>query len=160
MDLSAFLKTVPAVIGFAGLLTYFMRKRAPESGLELVNVVQNLRNRAVIVGCAALILLSAWLIFRAPPPDHDAARSTLPAVAGASDHPPMAIADDAWRHLLGTRSNQGLLAAALFCWPSCYAPTTGSWIESPRKMFDGSKQQPNDKRLRSESGRPLAHGVR
>ena len=95
MDLSVFIKTVPAVIGFAGLLTYFMRKRAPESDLELVNVVQNLRNRAVVVGCAALILLSAWLIFRSAPPDHDAARSTLPNFAEASDHPPMAIADGA-----------------------------------------------------------------
>jgi hypothetical protein len=95
MDLSAFIKTVPAVIGFAGLLTYFMRKRAPDSDLELVNVVQNLRNRAVIVGCAALILLSVWLIFRSAPPDHDAARSTRPAFAKVSDHLRLGIADGA-----------------------------------------------------------------
>ena len=81
MDLSTFLKTVPAVIGVAGLLTYFMRKRAPDSDPELVNIVQNLRNTAVVLGCAALIILSVWLIFRSAPPDHDAALSTPPAVA-------------------------------------------------------------------------------
>jgi hypothetical protein len=84
MDLSTFLKTVPAVIGVAGLLTYFMRKRAPDSGAELANIVRNLRNRAVVLGCAALIILSAWLIFRPAPPDHDAALSTPPAVAKTS----------------------------------------------------------------------------
>jgi hypothetical protein len=81
MDLSTFLKTVPAVIGVAGLLTYFMRKRAPEPGSELANTVQNLRNRAVVLGCAVLIILSVWLIFRPAPPDHDAALSTPLAVA-------------------------------------------------------------------------------
>jgi hypothetical protein len=85
MDLSTFLKTVPAVIGIAGLLTYFMRKRAPDPGTELANIVQNLRNRAVVLGCAALIILSVWLIFRSAPPDHDAALPTPPAVAKISD---------------------------------------------------------------------------
>jgi hypothetical protein len=72
MDVTIFLKTVPAVIGIAGLLTYLMRERAPVSDVDLVNIVQNVRNMFVLVGCAALIILSAWLIFRPPPPDHDA----------------------------------------------------------------------------------------
>jgi hypothetical protein len=89
MDLSTFIKTVPAVIGIAGLLTYFMRKRAPDSELQLVNIVQNLRNTAVVVGCAALIILSVWLIFRPAPPDHDAALSTPPAFAEGSNNSAM-----------------------------------------------------------------------
>jgi hypothetical protein len=72
MDVTGFLKTVPAVIGVAGMLTYLMRERTPASDVELVNIVQNVRNTFVLVGCAALIILSAWLIFRPPPPDHDA----------------------------------------------------------------------------------------
>src|ERR1700736_6534268 len=71
MDVMSLLKTVPAVIGIAGLLTYFMRARAPVSDQELVNVVQRVRNAFLLLGCAALIMLSAWLIFRPAPPDHD-----------------------------------------------------------------------------------------
>lgn len=80
MDLTAFLKTVPAAIGLAGLLAYLMRPRKPPSELELVTVVQGVRNMFLLLGCAALILLSVWLILRAEPPDRDAA--LLPA-AGA-----------------------------------------------------------------------------
>ena len=75
MDVMSLLKTVPAVIGIAGLLTYFMGARAPVSDLELVNVVQRVRNTFLLLGCAALIMLSAWLILRPVPPDHDAALS-------------------------------------------------------------------------------------
>lgn len=75
MDVVSFLKTVPAVIGVAGFLTYFMRTRAPDSGDQLVTVVQSVRNTFLLLGCAALILLSGWLIFRPVPPDHDAALS-------------------------------------------------------------------------------------
>ena len=71
MDVMSFLKTVPAVIGIAGLLTYFMRTRAPDSDLELVTIVQSVRNTFLLLGCAALILLSAWLILGPTPPDHD-----------------------------------------------------------------------------------------
>jgi hypothetical protein len=71
MDVMGFLKAVPAVIGVAGVLTYLMRERTPPSDVELVNIVQNVRNTFVLVGCAALIILSAWLIFRPAPPDHD-----------------------------------------------------------------------------------------
>ncbi len=81
MDLVIFLKTVPAVLGIAGLLTYFMRTRAPVSDVDLVNVVQNVRNTFVLLGCAALIALSAWLIYRPAPPDHD------PAIPG--EHLPL-----------------------------------------------------------------------
>jgi len=49
--------------------------------VELVTVVQNVRNTFVLLGCAALIALSAWLIYRPPPPDHDAA---LPGVHSPS----------------------------------------------------------------------------
>lgn len=87
MDLISFLKTVPAVIGFAGLLTYVMRRRAPVSDLELANVVQGVRNTAILLGCAALIMLSAWLIFRAPPPDHDVALPRAATLAKAADSP-------------------------------------------------------------------------
>jgi hypothetical protein len=71
MDVMSFLKTVPAVIGIAGFLTYFMRTRAPDSDLELVTIVQSVRNTFLLLGCAALILLSAWLILGPTPPDHD-----------------------------------------------------------------------------------------
>ncbi len=71
MDVMSFLKAVPAVIGVAGLLTYFVRARNPESDLELVNVVQRVRNTFFLIGCAALILLSVWLIRRPAPPDRD-----------------------------------------------------------------------------------------
>ncbi|MGH6822776.1 MAG: hypothetical protein ACREC4_04670 [Methylocella sp.] len=65
------LKTVPAVIGIAGLLTFFGRARKPESELELVNIVQRVRDTFLLLGCAALIVLSVWLIRRPAPPDHD-----------------------------------------------------------------------------------------
>ena len=71
MDLILFLKTVPAVIGVAGLLTYLVRARKPESDLELVNIVDRVRGTFLLIGCAALILLSVWLIRRPAPPDHD-----------------------------------------------------------------------------------------
>lgn len=83
IDVMHLLKLVPGVIGAAGLLTYLMRKRAPESDQELVNIVHNVRNRFVLLGCAALILLSLWLIYRPPPPDHDAALPR-PATIGSS----------------------------------------------------------------------------
>ena len=57
--------------GIAGLLTYFVRARKPESDLELANIVQRVRNTFLLVGCAALIMLSVWLIRRPAPPDHD-----------------------------------------------------------------------------------------
>jgi hypothetical protein len=71
MDVMSFLKVVPAVIGIAGFLTNFARARKPESDLELVNIVQRVRNTFLLIGCAALILLSVWLIRRPAPPDHD-----------------------------------------------------------------------------------------
>jgi hypothetical protein len=72
MDIASLLKIVPAVIGIAGLLTYMTRERKPVSDMELVNVVQGVRNVFVLIGCAALILLSVWLIYRPLPPDRDA----------------------------------------------------------------------------------------
>ncbi len=99
MDLVSFLKTVPAVIGFAGMLTYFMRKRAPVSDRELVNIVQNVRNTAVLIGCAALIILSAWLIFRPAPPDHDAAAGGGWTRAARTQHRPVWLAS--YRNLDG-----------------------------------------------------------
>ena len=66
-----FLKTLPAVIGLAGLLTFITSSRRQESRIEMINIINNVRNTFIIAGCAALILLSAWLLFRAPPPDHD-----------------------------------------------------------------------------------------
>ena len=71
MDLILFLKTVPAVIGIAGLLTYLVRARRPELDLELVTIVDRVRGTFLLIGCAALILLSVWLIRRPLPPDHD-----------------------------------------------------------------------------------------
>lgn len=71
-DMILFLKTVPGVIGVAGFMAFLMRKHKPESDHEIVNVVNAVRDRFLLIGCAALILLSAWLIYRAPPPDHDA----------------------------------------------------------------------------------------
>jgi len=73
MDVTSFLKMVPAVIGLAGLLTYFMREQKPASKVELVNLVRNVQTGFVLLGCTALILLSLWLFFRSAPPDHDAA---------------------------------------------------------------------------------------
>jgi hypothetical protein len=64
MEVMSFLKAVPAVIGIAGLLTYFVRARKPESDLELANIVQRVRNTFLLLGCAALIMLSVWLIRR------------------------------------------------------------------------------------------------
>ena len=71
MDVMSLLKAVPAVIGVAGLLTYFVRPRKPEPDLELANVVQRVRDTFLLLGCAALIILSVWLIRRPAPPDHD-----------------------------------------------------------------------------------------
>ena len=71
MEVMSFLKAVPAVIGIAGLLTYFVRARKPEPDLELANIVQRVRNTFLLLGCAALIMLSVWLIRRPAPPDHD-----------------------------------------------------------------------------------------
>lgn len=80
MDMMIFLKSVPAVIGIAGLLTYFMmRAREPVSDLELVNIVQRARNTFLVIGCLALIILSVWLIRRPAPPDHDTSFSDLAA---------------------------------------------------------------------------------
>lgn len=80
MDVMMFLKLVPAVIGLAGLLTYvMMRAREPVTDLELVNVVHSARNIFVVLGCVALIMLSAWLILRAAPPDQDTSPSDLAA---------------------------------------------------------------------------------
>ena len=90
MDVMSFLKTVPAVIGIAGLLTYFMRARAPVSDHELVLVVQRVRNTFLLLGCAALILLSVWLIFRPAPPDHDAALP-MPTTIGNAGTPVKAL---------------------------------------------------------------------
>ena len=73
MDVVGFLKMVPAAIGIAGLLTYFMRKQKPASDLELANFVENLRNAFILLGCGALIILSVWLIYRLAPPNRDAA---------------------------------------------------------------------------------------
>ena len=71
MDVMSLLKAVPAVIGIAGLLTYFVRPRKPESDVDLANIVQRVRNTFLLLGCAALIILSVWLIRRPAPPDHD-----------------------------------------------------------------------------------------
>jgi hypothetical protein len=80
MDVMLFLKTVPAVIGIAGLLTYFMmRVREPVSDLELVKIVQRVRNIFLLLGCVALIMLSAWLILRPAPPDSDTSVSGIAA---------------------------------------------------------------------------------
>lgn len=76
MDLIAFLKTVPAILGVAGILTYYMRPREPEPEDDLASLTQAIRKNSVLIGCGALILFSTWLIFRPTPPDHDAA---LPA---------------------------------------------------------------------------------
>ncbi|MGH6800305.1 MAG: hypothetical protein ACRECZ_02630 [Methylocella sp.] len=80
MDMMIFLKAVPAVIGLAGLLTYFMmRAREPVSDLELVNVVRRARNTFLVLGCVALIMLSVWLIRRPAPPASDTSLSNLAA---------------------------------------------------------------------------------
>ncbi len=73
MDVTSFLKTVPAVIGLAGLLTYYMREQSPASNVELVNLVRYVQTGFVLLGCTALILLSLWLFFRSQPPGQDAA---------------------------------------------------------------------------------------
>lgn len=79
MDTVSFLKIVPAAIGIAGILTYLMRPRKPESDLPLVKYVENLRNTFVLLGCGALILLSVWLIYRTSPPNRDALLSSEPS---------------------------------------------------------------------------------
>lgn len=73
MDVTTFLKTVPAVIGVAGLLTYFMRAHEPAFDGDFPDILQSARTTLVVVTCAALIGLSVWLIRRPTPPDHDAA---------------------------------------------------------------------------------------
>jgi hypothetical protein len=85
LELIGILKMVPAVIGIAGFLTFLTRKKAPESDHEIVNVVNTVRDRFLLVGCAALILLSAWLIYRAPPPDHDSPIATLSTAGEAKN---------------------------------------------------------------------------
>lgn len=83
MDVMIFLKLAPAVIGIAGLLTYFMmRAREPVPELELAKIVQRVRNIFLVLGCVALIVLSVWLFNRPAPPDHDTSLSGL--AAGAS----------------------------------------------------------------------------
>ncbi|MGB6324657.1 MAG: hypothetical protein WBG11_02460 [Methylocella sp.] len=83
MDVMTFLKLAPAVIGIAGLLTYFMmRAREPVPELELAKIVQRVRNIFLVLGCVALIVLSVWLFNRPAPPDHDTSLSGL--AAGAS----------------------------------------------------------------------------
>ncbi|MGH6851826.1 MAG: hypothetical protein ACREDJ_01230 [Methylocella sp.] len=78
MDVMIFLKLAPGVIGIAGLLTYIMmRARESVSDLELVNIVRRVRNIFLLLGCVALIALSAWLIFRPPPTDRDTSLSGL-----------------------------------------------------------------------------------
>lgn len=67
VDGISFLKTVPAVIGLAGLLTFLMREQKPASSVELVNLVRTLQIAFVLLGCTALILLSLWLFFRSEP---------------------------------------------------------------------------------------------
>jgi hypothetical protein len=84
MDMVSFLKMVPAAIGVAGLLTYFTRKRKPASDLELVNLVQSVRTAFVLLGCAALIMLTVWLIYRPMPPEHDVALSAGMHLSGMS----------------------------------------------------------------------------
>ncbi len=80
MDVMIFLKLAPGVIGLAGLLTYFMmRAREPDSDLELVNSVRRVRNIFLVLGCVALIILSAWLILRAAPPVQDTSVSDFAA---------------------------------------------------------------------------------
>jgi hypothetical protein len=44
MDVMSLLRTVPAAIAIVGLLTYFMRARAPVSDQELMIVWQRVRN--------------------------------------------------------------------------------------------------------------------
>ncbi|HET6377861.1 MAG TPA: hypothetical protein VFG05_06075 [Methylocella sp.] len=70
MDVAFFLKLLPGVLGAAGLLTYFTSARKPDSDLEIVNIVRGVRRAFVIAGCAALILLSVWLINKPQPPDY------------------------------------------------------------------------------------------
>jgi hypothetical protein len=70
MDMAIFLKLLPGVLGAAGLLTYFTSARKPASDLELVNIVRGVRRAFVLAGCAALILLSVWLINKPQPPDY------------------------------------------------------------------------------------------
>jgi hypothetical protein len=80
MDVMIFLKLAPAVIGIAGLLTYFMmRAREPVPDLELAKIVQRVRNIFLLLGCVALIMLRVWLIQRPAPPDHDTTPSRLAA---------------------------------------------------------------------------------
>jgi hypothetical protein len=41
MDVMNFLKMVPAVLGIAGVLTYFMRVREPVSDHDVLNILQS-----------------------------------------------------------------------------------------------------------------------
>jgi hypothetical protein len=72
MDMTTFLKMVPAAIGLAGFLAYLTRAQKPTSDIELVNIVQSVRSVFVLLGCLALIMLSVWLIYRPAPPDTNA----------------------------------------------------------------------------------------
>jgi hypothetical protein len=73
MDMMNFLKMVPAVLGAAGVLTYLMRARKPVSGHDILNILQSFRTTFVVLACAALIGLTAWLFYGPVPPDHDTA---------------------------------------------------------------------------------------
>jgi hypothetical protein len=84
IDGANFLKTVPGVIGLAGLFTYFMREQKPASRVEFVNLVRSVQAGFVLLGCTALILLSLWLLFRPEPPDHAAALAIHSTVASDS----------------------------------------------------------------------------
>ena len=75
MDVMNFLKTVPAAVGIAGLLTHFLRVRQPGSDHEVLNIIQSARTTFVVLACAALIGLTVWLFVGPVPPDHDAALS-------------------------------------------------------------------------------------
>ena len=114
MDVMNFLKTLPAVIGIAGFLTYFTRARTPVSDQQLVTIVQSMRNTFLLLGCAALILLSVWLLLRPTPPDHD---TTL-----SGEHSPLAkhcsYDGNCGGWVDGSRQAQGLRHARWVSW-SC-----------------------------------------
>lgn len=82
MDVANFLKIVPGAIGLAGLLTLLTRTPKPASGAEFVSLVENLRDSFLAIGCVALILLSAWLVYRPAPPDHDTRLAGGPLLNG------------------------------------------------------------------------------
>lgn len=86
MDVMTFLKTVPAVIGIAGLFAHFMRVREPVHNQEVLNLLQGVRNAFVVLTCAALIMLSVWLIRRPEPPNHDAALPMPTTIGNTGNH--------------------------------------------------------------------------